>query len=49
MKLPAWHTKYDRRLLFMKLELAGKVALVSGCSQGLGYACAEVQIISIEV
>ena len=23
----------------MKLELAGKVALVSGCSQGLGYAC----------
>lgn len=39
MKLPAWHTKDDRRLLFMKLELAGKVALVSGCSQGLGYAC----------
>ncbi len=23
----------------MKLELDGRVALVSGCSQGLGYAC----------
>ena len=23
----------------MNLELDGRVALVSGCSQGLGYAC----------
>lgn len=28
--------------VFMNFELDGKVALVSGCSQGIGYVCAKI-------